>query len=688
MPADNPLLIWRFGVDHGPRGLAIPFDTIDASHVEPAVDVLLDDARTAVAAIAAAPAPRSYDDTLGALERATEPLEWVMGIVGHLESVATSDALRAAYDAVQPRVAELYTSLPLDPALWAAVRAAKATHEADPLDPTRRRHLDKTVDEFRRHGAELDEAGKTRLKELDVELVMVTTKFAQNVLDSTNAWERIVEDEAGIAGLPELAREAAAESARHKGKRGWRFTLQGPSLMALMTYLDDRSLREEAWRASNTRATQPQWDNRPLIAKIVELRREKARLLGYADFADFALTDRMAKTGARAIAFVEELRAKTEPAFRRETAALGAFARSHGGPERLAPWDLAYWAEKQRKHEHDFDEELLRPYFPLARVLDGMFAVASRLYGVTIVPTHELPVWHDDVRCFRIEDEGGGLLGAFYVDAWPRETKRDGAWMHGMITGRDDGNTHEPHLAVLTANVMPPVGERPALLDHRDVETMFHEFGHLLHHCLSRVSVRSLGGTNVAWDFVELPSQIMENWCWERDALDLFARHWQSGETIPDALFAAMKGARTFRAASAMMRQLGFAAVDLALHVRFDPARDGDPLAFARRVMQDFSAVPLPDDYAMIASFGHLFAHPTGYAAGYYSYKWAEVLDADAFGRFRREGILSRDVGAAFRRAILERGDSADPLELFRAFMGREPRVDALLERSGLAVAA
>jgi oligopeptidase A len=666
----------------------IPFDAIEPAHVEPAVDALLSSAREAIAAIAAAPDPRSYDDTLGALERATEPLEWTMAIVGHLESVATSDALRAAYDAVQPRVAELYTSIPLDPALWAALRAAARTHENVPLDPTRGRHLTKTIDEFRRHGAELDDAGKERLKQLDVELVLATTKFGQNVLDSTNAWERIVGDEAGLAGLPELAREAAAESARHKGRAGWRFTLAGPSLMALMTYLDDRKLREEAWHASNTRATEASWDNRPLLARILELRREKARLLGYADFADFALTDRMAKNGARAIAFVDELRAKTEPAFRRETASLTAFARAHGGPDELAPWDLAYWAEKQRQLEHDFDEELLRPYFPLSGVLDGMFAVASRLYGVAIVPTDRMPVWHADVRCFRIEDRGGTFLGAFYVDAWPRESQRDGAWMHGIITGRDAGGKLDPHLAVLTANVMPPVGERPALLGHRDVETMFHEFGHLLHHCLSRVSVRSLGGTNVAWDFVELPSQIMENWCWEREALDLFARHWESSETIPQPLFAAMKGARTFRAASAMMRQLGFAAVDLALHVRFDPSKDGDPVAYARNVMQDYTAVPLPGDYAMIASFGHLFAHPTGYAAGYYSYKWAEVLDADAFGRFRREGILSPEVGAAFRRAILERGDSADPLELFRAFMGREPSVDALLERSGLSVAA
>ncbi|HET6586009.1 MAG TPA: M3 family metallopeptidase, partial [Nannocystaceae bacterium] len=398
------------------------------------------------------------------------------------------------------------------------------------------------------------------------------------------------------------------------------------------------------------------------------------------------LADRMAKTGARATAFVAELRERTEAAFAREQADLLAFRREIEGPQapRLEPWDVAYWAEKQRRMLYDFDEEALRPYFALPRVVEGVFAVAQRLYGVTFEPEPALPVWHPDVQTYRILDQDGARLGAFYVDPFPRETKRDGAWMNGLLTGRLTERGLEPHLGLVCANVTPPLPDRPALLDHREVETIFHEFGHLLHHLLSRTTVRSLGGTNVAWDFVELPSQIMENWCWEREALDLFARHFETGETIPEPLFAAMQRARTFRAASAMMRQLGFCDVDLTLHTAWDEQDNADVVGVARRIMQRYSPTALPPEYAMIAGFGHLFAHPVGYAAAYYSYKWAEVLDADAFDRFLQEGLFSRTVGDSFRRNILEQGDTRDPAELYRAFRGRDPDVRPLLRRSGL----
>ncbi|HEY0838742.1 MAG TPA: M3 family metallopeptidase, partial [Vulgatibacter sp.] len=387
-----------------------------------------------------------------------------------------------------------------------------------------------------------------------------------------------------------------------------------------------------------------------------------------------------------AMEFVKDLRDRTEPFFAEENRVLEVFRdeRLGGTAGPLQPWELAYWAEKRRRAEYDFDEEELRPYFPLDRVVAGLFEVVHRLYGIRVEEREGVPAWHPDVRAYSILDSDGTLLCGFYADLHPRDEKRGGAWMNGFITGLHRDGERSPHLGLICANFTTPTGGRPALLTHREVETLFHEFGHLLHHALSRPEVRSLGGTSVAWDFVELPSQIMENWCWEREALDLFARHWQTGETIPEPLFQKMVRARNYRAANAMMRQLGFAEVDLDLHVRYDPATDGDVMAYARRVLQRHTPATLPEDSAMVASFGHLFASGVGYAAGYYSYKWAEVLDADAFSRFREEGLFDPDVGRAFREEILSRGDSADPGELFRRFRGREPSVDALFERSGL----
>ena len=673
--SDNPLL---------DLGLEVPFDRIEAAHVEPAIETLLARARRAIARIVES-GPRTYDGTLQALDTATEGLERAMGVVGHLESVATNDALREAYNAVLPEVSAFYSSIPLDEGLYAALHAA-AEAELERLDPTRRRHLSKTLDDFRRHGAELPAEGKARLSEIDVELSKITTRYAQNVLDSTNAFELLVTDEAELAGLPPSALDAARASAEAKGQEGWRFTLQSPSYIAVMTYLDHAAYREQVWRAFNTRACAEPWDNRELIGQILQLRREKATLLGYGSFADLVLEDRMAKTGAKARAFVEDLRQRSRDAFVAENEALLAFRREVEGPQApaLRPWDVGYWAEKQRRARYDFDEEALRPYFPLASVLQGMFDLVRHLYGVSIALAPEIPTWHESVDGYRIRSADDEDLGVFYVDSYPRETKRYGAWMNGLVTGELGPSGMSPHLALICANVTPPVGDRPALLTHHEVETLFHEFGHLMHHMLSRVEVRSLGGTNVAWDFVELPSQIMENWCWEKQALDTFARHWQTGETIPDELFTKLDAARTYRAANAMMRQLGFATVDLVLHMDIDPAEHPDLLAVARKVLDEHAAAPLPEDYGMIASFGHLFAHPVGYAAAYYSYKWAEVLDADAFTRFRDEGLYSPEVGAHFRDAILAKGDSRDPMELYVEFMGREPSVRPLLDRSGL----
>ncbi len=658
----------------------IPFDQIQAEHVEPGIEELLRGARERLDSITADPSPRSFANTMERLDTLTDPLDYAMGIVRHLEAVATTTELRAAYNHVQPEVSAFHSSLPLNEALWNAVKSYSETADAKSLMGARKRFLEKTIDNFRRHGAELDAAGKQRVSEIDVELTRLTIKFAENVLDSINEFELVVQDQKDLAGLPEGAVAMARASAASKGlgEPAWRFTLQAPSYIALMTYLDDAQIRRQVYEAYINRAVDQKHDNIPVMLRILELRREKANLLGFRDFADLVLEDRMAHTGKKAVEFLEDLKGKTVDRFRAENEELRAFAKKE-----LDPWDIAYYAEKQRAALYDFDEEALRPYFPLESVVSGLFEIVHRLYGISVVEKQGASVWNPHVKYYEIRDHGA-LIGAFYADWYPRENKRGGAWMDSLITGVAREDLFEPHAALICGNLTPPIGDRPSLLTHREVQTIFHEFGHLLHHCLSKVEVRSLAGVNVAWDFVELPSQIMENWCWEREALDLFARHYQSGATIPRELFEKMIRARNFRAANVQMRQLGLGLVDLALHREYSPAKDGDILVYAKRILQEFAPVKLPERYSMISSFTHLFASPVGYGAGYYSYKWSEVLDADAFTLFQSRGIFSPDAGARFRDNILSRGNSADPADLYRGFRGRDPDPNALLERSGL----
>ncbi len=667
----NPLTTIRF---------EIPFDEIRAEHVEPAIDELLADARACLQALIDCEEALTYANTLAALEAVGERLEYAMGVIGHLENVATYPELRAAYNAVQPKVSEFFSAIPLNKRVWGRIRAFEGCEEAMRLGPTQRRFLAKTVRDFRRSGADLDHSSKQRLLEVDVELARITTKYAENVLDATNSFDLVIEEESRLAGLPKRAVDAAKESAERKGKPGWRFTLQAPSYLAVMTYLDDEEVRERMYRAFTSRAVGGDFDNTGNVIRILALRKEKARMLGYANFADLVLEERMAKSGTRAWAFTDDLRARTLGAFERENEELEEFSGSQA-----RPWDLAYQAEKLRRAQYDFDEEDLRPYFPYEGVLTGMFQISERLFGIRISRRAGMPAWAPGVEAFDIHDKDSSHLGSFYTDYFPRENKRDGAWMDSLITGEATENGWSPHLGLTCGNLTPPSGGKPALLTHREVETVFHEFGHLLHHLLSRVEVKSLAGTNVAWDWVELPSQIMENWCWEREALDMFARHHETGAPIPQDLFDKLKRAKNARSANAQMRQLGFGALDLALHTKFDPDAGTDVLGYSRDILQRHSPVTLPPDSAMVASFTHLFASPVGYGAGYYSYKWSEMLDADAFTRFAREGILNPETGDAYRRTILERGNSADPEELYRAFMGRDPDPEALLRRLGLA---
>jgi oligopeptidase A len=428
-------------------------------------------------------------------------------------------------------------------------------------------------------------------------------------------------------------------------------------------------------------------DNVPLLYRILELRRQKAELLGFKDFSDLVLADRMAKNGTQAQAFVDELRTRIAPHVKKDQESLAAFVRDELkiDPSAMAPWDIAYYAEKMRRAHYEFDEEELRPYFPLPKVMQGLFTIVEKTFGITVRENKELASWCPDVTTYSAYDSvTGDLLGHFYSDLFPRENKRGGAWMNGFITHVLNGRDELPHVGLIAGNFTPPQGDKPSLLTHDEVTTLFHEFGHLMHLLCSRTTLRSQSMDGVAWDFIELPSQILENWCWEREALDLFATHVETGERLPEELFQKMYRARNFRSASFLVRQVGFSSLDLGLHRSYQRERDGEILPYCRRILERHSPLPLPDYYGMIAAFTHLFSSPVGYAAGYYSYQWAEVLDADAFSRFQREGIMNIETGLEFRDKILSRGDTKDPEVLFQDFMGREPDMNALLTRAGL----
>jgi oligopeptidase A len=686
-PHTHPFLDDRFD---------IAWSRLTADHVVADMDAAITAGSAALREIESVPdGAETFANTFMALEEATLLVGRPWSKVTQLDSVNDHPEFRKAHRAVLPRVSAFFSAIPLNQELYRKLRQFRDAPAGAALNPLEKRFMEETMRDFEDAGADQDEPTRKRLQEIESALAEKTKAFSEHVLDSTNRFEKVLDSADELRGLPRSMIDAARQDALEKGygsetEPRYRITLHAPSMIPVMRFAESDDLRREIFEAHCRIAHTPEFENEPLIREIIALRNEKARLLGREVFPDWVLARRMAGSGRRALEFVEDLHRKTKAAFDRENEELIQYkaARTGQPPAPLAPWEGAYWSEKLRRETYDFDEEALRPYFALPNVMAGMFTLVERVFGIRVEeqldPKPE--TWHPSVRYYTVRDAASGRhMGSFYADWFPRESKRGGAWMSDLLTGQPqpDG-TLSPHLGFIGGNMPPPLGGRPALLNHREVETVFHEFGHLLHHVLSEVPIRSLSGTRVAWDFVELPSQIMENWCWERASLDLFARHHETGEPIPQDLFDKMLKARNFGAARFQMRQLLLGKMDLALHLKFDPQHDADLDAFIDAETADYLAPTRFKYPSLVRAFEHLFAHATGYASGYYSYKWAEVLDADAFTRFSSEGILNPETGAAFRKAVLSRGNSEQPEALFREFMGREPDPDALLIRLGL----
>ena len=673
----------------------IRWSTLVPEAVEPDILHALAVARENIEAICAQdPATANFENTFLAYEKSTEQLNDGWGRLHHLDSVSDNPAQREALGKMLPAVTDFYSSLALNERLWTVIKAAGENVKAENLPPIEQRFVDETLADFRNSGADLAPDRKERIAAIQAELSQITKTYSEHVLDSTNAWELVITDESKLAGLPDSAMAAAAANARAKNldAPAWRFTLQAPSISPIMQHLHDVGIRKQVWEASSKVGAVGEFDNTALVWRILELRQEKAEILGHSHFADLTTLRRMAKSGASALEFIDRLHTRIRPAFLADYQQLAQYKAAKSGTpiSKLEPWEVSYWAEKQRQENYDFDEEVLRPYFPVDGVMAGMFEIASRLFGIAIReietaatnPQSPVEVWHPECKFYEIHDsKTAAHLGSFYADWHPRESKRGGAWMNSLHTG----GLGEPHLGLIVGNMSPPVDGKPALLTHREVETIFHEFGHLLHGLLSEVPVRSLAGTNVPWDFVELPSQMMENFCWDRESLDLFARHFETDEPIPETLFSKILAAKNYLSASGFMRQLAFAKLDLELHIHLSDHLGKDLDEVDREVLRDYLAPLNTPSPSMMRRFSHLFSSPTGYAAGYYSYKWAEVLDADAFTRFQAEGVLNPATGADFREHILSKGNSVPPDELYRRFMGRDPEQEPLLIRAGLA---
>ena len=662
------------------------FDAITPSDVQPAIDLLLANNRALVERLTSDEVPATWSTFAAPLADEIEQLSRAWGVVGHLHSVNDIPEWREAYNGMLPEVSRFFAELGQNLKLFAKYKAIRESSEYATLTPAQRKIVDNEIRDFRLSGAELPEDQKPRFQAISEELASLSAKFSENLLDATNAFAQFVTDEAKLAGIPDDVRQAAREAAEKDGKPGWKFTLHMPSYLPVMQYAEDRELRATMYRAYATRAAEfgpTELDNTPLITKILELRQEEARMLGYGNFAEVSLVPKMAESVPQVLAFLRDLATKAKPFAEKDITELRAFAKEELKLNTLEPWDVGFASEKLLQARYAFSEQEVKRYFTEDKVLGGLFRVVETLFGVRL-KADSAPVWHEDVRFFRIETPDGALIGQFYIDLYARETKRGGAWMDEAITRRRVVAGIQTPVAYLNCNFSRPVGDKPATFSHDDVITLFHETGHGLHHLLTQVDELGVSGIHgVEWDAVELPSQFMENYCWEWDVVREMTAHVDTGEPLPRELFDKMIAAKNFQSGMQTVRQLEFSLFDLLLHSDFDPAGTTSVLDLLNTVRREVAVIVPPEWHRFPNSFSHIFAG--GYGAGYFSYKWAEVLSADCYAAFEEaDNPFDPTTGRRFLQEIIAAGGARPALENFRAFRGRDPEVDALLRHSGM----
>lgn len=660
-----------------------PFERIKSEHFLPAIQKAIRAGKEDVKKITANASAPDFGNTIEALERSGELVGQVSSIFFNLNSAETNDEIQKIAREISPLLSEYSNDIMLDEALFRRIKAVYDQKDTLILSPEGKTLLDKTYKSFVRNGANLSEDNKRKLREIDKELSQLSLEFGENVLKETNSFSMEVTDEKDLSGLPEHVIEAAAMTAREMGKEGsWIFTLHFPSYIPFMTYADNRELREKMFRAYGSKAFKgDEHDNQQIILNKVRLRHDRANLLGYKSHADFVLEERMAESPSKVMEFLNNLLQHARPVAEKEVKELIDYAKSVGGPERLEKWDIAYYSEKLKKEKYAIDDEMLKPYFRLENVIDGVFQVAQRLYGLQFNPLKDVQVYHPDVKVYEVLDELNQHTAVLYADFFPRPGKRNGAWMTSFRGQKKvDGKDIRPHVSIV-CNFTKPTSSKPSLLTFNEVTTLFHEFGHALHGILADGKYESLSGTSVYWDFVELPSQVLENWVYEKESLDLFARHYETGEAIPVELIRKIKESSKFMEAYQTVRQVGLAKLDMGWH-KGKAVEVKDVGAYERELQKDTDLLPPVEGTNTSCSFSHIFQG--GYASGYYSYKWAEVLDADAFEFFQEKGLFNKDTADLFKRHVLSAGGSEHPMELYKKFRGREPSPEALLRRTGM----
>lgn len=664
------------------------FADIQIDTIEEQLDGLLTNCRKVSAALNDVKDP-SWETLIQPLEEAHNTLNLFWSPVSHLNSVMNNEQLREVYKTCLPKLSQYYTELGQNVSLYQATLALKTSDSYAHMPLERQTQIDHSIRDFKLSGVSLNTEEKQRYAEIAQALSKLTTEFSDNVLDATNAWSKLLSNEQMLKGLPDSAIAAAKQRAQDKGEAGYLINLEFPSYMAVMMFSDDRALRQEMYTAFCTRASDQGphagiYDNSDIINSILTLRAEKAALLGFDSFADLSVVPKMVENPQQVLTFLNDLADKAAPQAKQEFAELQQFAQSSLSLEKLEAWDVTYASDKLKKHKHDLSDEELKPYFPASKVIPGMFKVVGKLFDLEIDSVEDAEVYHPDVKLYAIRDKEGLIRGEFYLDTYARENKRGGAWMDVCATRQRIGDAVQRPIAYLTCNLTPPVGDDPALLTHMEVTTLFHEFGHGLHHMLTQVEASGVSGINgVEWDAVELPSQFLENWCWQRESIDMISAHYQSGEPLPNVLLEKMHEARNFQSAMQLVRQLEFSLFDMQIHLDASADRTADVQKTLNEVRRKVAVVQTPDFNRFQHGFSHIFAG--GYSAGYFSYKWAEVLSADAFSRFEEQGIFNPDTGKSFLQNILEVGGSRDAMTSFKAFRGRKPQVDALLRQTGLA---